>query len=69
VRRSTGRAHRHLNAGRRGDFRAGLFKNIAPAGDDGDVDAFPGERKGAGLAETSARAAQKRFSAADAEVH
>src|SRR5262249_4759972 len=60
---------RDLNAGRRRDLRAGPFQHVALARDDGDVDAFPGERKGAGPAQPSTRAAQQGLSSADSKVH
>ena len=59
----------HLDAGRLRDLRAGLFEHVARARHDGDVDAFMGQRKRAGFAETSAGAAEQRLPAADAEVH
>src|SRR5262249_56455574 len=54
----------HLDAGRRGDLRAGFFQPLAPARDDGDVDAFLRQREGAGAPETAARAAPERLSSA-----
>jgi hypothetical protein len=59
----------HIDASRFGDFRARLLEYVARARDDGQFDAFSGEREGASLPETSARATQKGLSAADSEVH
>jgi len=60
---------RDLNAGCRRDLRAGLFQHVPLTRDDGHVDAFPGEREGAGPSQTSTRAAQQRLSSADSKVH
>src|SRR5436853_7517916 len=50
-------------------FALQLFEQGAPAGDDGELDAFAGKRKRDGAADADARAGDQRALAGDAEIH